>query len=127
MVMLFDTSAWIEFFQGTEKSKKVENMLKTEENFTSIVTFAEIVNWCLKNRIEDKIKDYVQGIKKGSKILELNEDIVIVAGKLNYERKKIIKNWGMLDSFIVATSLLYNLKILTKDTQFKDLPNVEML
>ena len=89
--MLLDSSAWIEFFRGTDNCKKVENILTTEENFTSIVTFAEIVNWCLRNRLE------------------------------------IVKNWGMLDSFIVATSLFYNLKILTKDSQFKDLADAEML
>ncbi|MBI4009760.1 MAG: PIN domain-containing protein [Candidatus Aenigmarchaeota archaeon] len=127
MVMLLDTSAWIEFFQGTEKSKKVENVLKTEENFTSIVTFAEIVNWCLKNNIQDKIKGYIEGIKNGSTILELNEPIAIIAGKLNYERKKIVKNWGMIDSIILATAQIYNLKVLTKDSQFKDLSNVEIL
>ena len=125
--MLFDTSAWIEFFQGTEKSKKVENALKTEENFTSIVTFAEIVNWCLKNNVQDKIRSYIEGINSGSAILELNEPIALVAGKLNYERKKIIKNWGMIDSIILATSQVYNLKILTKDSQFKDLLNAEIL
>jgi len=125
--MLLDTSAWIEFFQGTEKSKKVENALKTEENFTSIVTFAEIVNWCLKNNVQDKIRSYIEGINSGSAILELNEPIALVAGKLNYERKKIIKNWGMIDSIILATSQVYNLKILTKDSQFKDLLNAEIL
>lgn len=65
MVMLFDTSAWIEFFQGTEKSKKIENILRTEENFTSIVTLAEVVNWCFKNNVQDKIKDYIEGIRNG--------------------------------------------------------------
>ena len=127
MIMLLDTSAWIEFFQGTEKSKKVENILKTEENFTSIVTFAEIVNWCLKNNIQDKIKGYIEGIKNGSTILELNEPIAIIAGKLNYERKKFVKNWGMIDSVILATAQIYNLKVLTKDSQFKDSSNVEIL
>jgi predicted nucleic acid-binding protein len=33
MVMLLDTSVWIEFFQGIEKSKRVEDILRTEENF----------------------------------------------------------------------------------------------
>ena len=127
MVMLLDTSAWIEFFQGTEKGKKVGNILRTEENFTSIVTFAEIVNWCLKNNIQDKIKEYIAGIKNGSTILELNEPIAIVAGKLNYERKKIVKNWGMMDSVILSTAQIYNLKVLTKDSQFKDLLSVEIL
>ena len=125
--MLFDTSAWIEFFQGTEKSKIVENILKTEENFTSEITFAEVVNWCFKNKIEDKIQAYIEGIKKGSKILKLDESIIVLAGQLNFDRKKIEENWGMLDSFILATAQIYSLKILTKDAHFKDLPNVEIL
>jgi len=125
--MLMDSSAWIEFFQGTDKSKVIENILKTEENFTSEITFAEIVNWCLRNNIEHKIREYIEGIKKGSKILELNESIIISAGELNFKRKKIVKNWGMIDSLILATALLYDLKILTNDSHFKDLGNVEML
>lgn len=32
----------------------------------------------------------------------------------------------MIDSFILATSLIYGLKILTKDSQFKNIPNVEL-
>ena len=125
--MLFDTSVWIEFFQGTDKGKKVEKILVREENFTSIVTFAEVINWCFKNNKEDKIEAYIEGIKKGSKILDLDEIIIIIAGELNYRRKQMEKNWGMLDSFILATAQVYNLKILTKDLHFKDLPNIEML
>ena len=127
MVVLFDTSAWIEFFDGTDKSKLVEETIKTKEIFTSEITYAEIVTWCLRNKLEHKIRDYVEGIKKGSKILELNETIIISAGKLNYERKKVVKNWGMIDSLILSTALFYDLKILTKDSHFKGLENVEIL
>ena len=125
--MLLDTSAWIELFQETDKTIIIKNVLETEENFTSAITFAEIVNWCLRNKKEDKITAYLGGIKNGSTVLNLNEAIIISAGKLNYERKKTVKNWGMADSLILATSLFYNLKILTKDNHFKDLENVEML
>jgi predicted nucleic acid-binding protein len=125
--MLFDTSAWIEFFQGTNQGKKVRWSLKTEENFTSIITFAEVINWCLRNNLENKIDSYVNGIKKVSGVLDLDENIITLAGRLNFERKKMVRNWGMMDSFILATSLLFNLKILTKDLQFKDLKNVEIL
>ena len=125
--MLLDTSAWIELFQETDKTAIVKNVLETEENFTSTITFAEMVNWCLRNKKEDKITAYLEGIKNGSTILDLSEAILIYAGKLNYERKKIVKNWGMADSLILATSLFYDLKILTKDNHFKDLENVEML
>ena len=125
--MLLDTSAWIELFQGTEKTSAVKNILETEDNFTSAITFAEVVNWCLKNSKEGKITEYVEGIKNGSTILDLNEAIIISAGKLNYDRKKIVKNWGMVDSLILSTALFYDLKILTKDNHFKDLKNAEIL
>ena len=125
--MLFDTSAWIEFFQDTDRRPIVQTILKNEENFTSEITFAEIVNWCLRNKLEHRIIEYIEGIKNGSQILELNEAIIICAGKLNFERKKIVKNWGVIDSLVLATSLFHDLKILTKDSHFKDLENVEVL
>ena len=125
--MLLDTSAWIELFQETDRTEMVKNVLETEENFTSAITFAEMVNWCFRNKKEDKITAYLKGIRHGSTILDLNEAIIISAGKLNYERKKVVKNWGMADSLILSTSLFYNLKILTKDNHFRDLGNVEML
>ena len=125
--MLLDTSAWIELFQGTDNSAIVKNILETGENFTSAITFAEIVYWCSRNGLDDKISSYLDGIKNGSTILGLSEAIAISAGKLNYERKKTVKNWGMIDSLILATSLIYDLKILTKDSHFKDLENAEIL
>lgn len=125
--MLLDTSAWIEFFKGSEKGKQVGKILESEENFTSIVTFAEVTNWSLRNNLEGKINSYINGIRKGSETIDLDEKMMILAGRLNYERKKSAKEWGMMDSFILATSLLYDLKILTKDSQFEDLDNVEIL
>ena len=125
--MLLDTSAWIELFQGTDNTAIVKNILETGENFTSAITFAEIVYWCSRNGLDDKISSYLDGIKNGSTILSLSEAIAISAGKLNYERKKTVKNWGMIDSLILATSLIYDLKILTKDSHFKDLENAEIL
>ena len=125
--MLLDTSAWIELFQETDKVLIIKDILEREENFTSTITFAEIVNWCLKNNKEDKIRAYIEGVKNGSTILELNESIIVSAGKWNYERKKIIHNWGMIDSLILATAAFYDLNILTKDNHFRDFGNVEML
>lgn len=125
--MLLDSSAWIEFFKGTGKSERVGDALKSEESYTCIITIAEVVEWCLKNNLEGRISEYLEGIINGSTILDLNKQIVTIAGKLNHERKKAVKNWGMMDSLILSTALFYNLKVLTKDSQFKDLLNVELL
>ena len=123
--MILDSSAWIEFFQGTEKGKKVELVLKSDQSFTSIVTISEVVNWSLKNNFDSNM--FIEKIEKISKIIPLNKEIVILAGKLNFENKKKIKNWGMLDSFIYSTALTYNLKVLTGDNHFYKLNNVEMI
>src|SRR3989344_2876516 len=105
--MLFDTSAWVEFFIKSEKGELVKNILKTEECHTSIVSLAEISNWALRENQDGK--ELVKFISFSSKILNLNAEISFLAGELNFNRKKIIKNWGMADSLILSTSLFYSL------------------
>jgi predicted nucleic acid-binding protein len=123
--MLLDTSAWIEYFLATEKGDKVKEILKNEDAFTSVITTGELVNWCIKNKLH--YEKYLKEIKLYSKMLELNEKVAILAGQLNFERKKMIKNWGMADSIILSTSIIYGLRILTKDNHFKDLPNILLI
>ena len=123
--MLLDTSAWIEFFIGSEKGKRVKDILYKNDSYTSIVTLAEVTNWALKESRDAEF--LVKAIKQLSNIIELDEDMAVLAGKLNFERKKSNKKWGMLDSFILASGSIYGLKILTKDSDFKDLSDVEML
>lgn len=123
--MLLDTSAWIEFFIKSEKGRIVKKYLETKECYTSIVTIAEISNWAMKESRNGM--ELIEFVTTSTKILDLNFSISFLGGELNFKRKKIGKKWGMLDSFILATSLVYNLKILTKDSHFKDLTNVEIL
>ena len=123
--MLLDTSAWIEFFIGSGKGKRVKEILYKYECYTSIVTLAEVTNWALKEDRNAKV--LIEAIKHLSNIIKLDADISVLAGKLNFDRKKSNKKWGMLDSFILASGTIYDLKILTKDNDFKDISDVEML
>lgn len=123
--MLLDTSAWVEFFIKSEKGESVKNYLKAEECQTSIVTLAEISNWAMRENLDGK--ELMNFVITSSKLLHLNPEISFLAGELNFKRKKIVRNWGMIDSMILATGLIYNLKVLTKDSHFKDLENVELL
>ncbi len=124
--MLLDTSAWVEFLLGTEKGAKVREILREEELFASIATVPELVQWCLRYNLAT-VAEAVEAIKQNSQILALTEEIGLQAGKLNYERKKAGKKWGMIDSIIVATAQAYGLKILTKDNGFRDLADAEIL
>ncbi len=124
--MLLDSSAWVEFFQGSEKGKEVRLVLEREESFTSLVTFSEIAQWCLRTGRKD-LMICIEAVKRMSRILVPTEVISIVAGKMNYERKKAGKKWGMMDSIIVATAQVYGLKVLTKDNGFRDLAEAQIL
>ena len=84
------------------------------------------MQWSLKNHPQ-LTKRYVNDVCINATLLGISTTISTAAGKLNYERKKAGKKWGMIDSIIAATAQSYGLKILTKDKGFADLAEVEML
>ena len=61
-------------------------------------------------------------LRARSRIVPLEEELARVAGEINYERKKKVRNWGMADSIILATARKSRSKIVTGDPHFKDLP-----
>ncbi len=123
--MLLDTSAWIELFNGTKNAKRVEKVLVSEKCYTCITSIAEIVNWAGREGKDSEI--LIDGVIKHSTIIAIDRSIAALAGKLNFERKKISSKWGMLDSFILASGTIYGLTILTKDNDFRGIPNIEIL
>ena len=123
--MILDTSAWIEFFLKTKKGERVKTTLESFECYTSIVSIAEISQWALRQNLDGK--PFITTIAECSQFIPLNSEISFIAGELNHHRKKAGIKWGMIDSLIVATAKSYGLSILTKDTHFKDIPDVEIL
>jgi predicted nucleic acid-binding protein len=123
--MIIDSYAWIEFLNGTKKGEKVKQYLKRQTCYISVTSLSEIVNLCLRLNMDRDIS--IRTILSLSKILALDKEIALMAGRINFERKKKVKDWGMMDSFILAFAISKNLKILTGDKQFSDLQNVEML
>ena len=123
--MLLDTSAWIEFFIGSPEGRQVRKVLEEQDCYTCISSLAEITNWAIKEEADALY--LIKTVKQLSTIIAIDEDTAVLAGRLNNERKKTVRKWGMLDSFILATGTLYGLKILTKDRDFMGLPDVETL
>src|SRR3989344_3026542 len=123
--MMLDTAAWIEFFNKTNNYARVKECLETKNCYTSIVSIAEISQWARRQNIDGQF--LIIKIGEHSKLIPITQKIAFIAGELNHQRKKANIKWGMMDSFIVATAQSYGLSILTKDTHFKDIDNVELL
>lgn len=124
-MLLIDTSAWIEFFLESKKGEKVKHYLETRSCYTSIVSVAEISNWASKQKLDGR--ELIMYVMEMTQLVDLNLKIAFLSGELNFQRKQKARDWGMIDSIILATAQIYNLKILTKDSHFKDLPGVELL
>lgn len=123
--MLLDSSALIELFIGGEKSQRVREVLAQGDCHVSIVSLAEISDKLLQRG--HTIADALPVIESSCDIVEVDKMISMIAGGLNFNRKKANRRWGMMDSFVLATAMVNDWKILTKDNDFADLENVEML
>ncbi len=125
MRIIFDTYAWIEYFRGTSKGKVVEKFLKSHEILTPVLVLAELS--CKAAREKWSFGKLLEFIKARSLILSIDEKIVTRTGHLYTKVRAQIKNFGLIDSIILATSQIEKADVLTGDPHFKSFENVRFL
>ena len=119
---LIDSYAWIEYFRGTKKGEPAKELIETESCATPSLVIAELVE---KYKRENKeFEGDLDFVLSKTKIIDLDKEIAKDAGKINFENKKKIKNWGMADSIILATAKKLNAKVVTGDKHFEGLDSV---
>ena len=124
--MLIDTSAWVEYFKGTEKGKVVKDYMNGgKEIFTNPLTIAEITLWSEKNKLNTKL--ILETIYKNSEVLELSKEMLEGAGRFYTPLKTKKAKIGMIDVIIYVSCLSYGLDLLTSDYDFFGLLYVKVL
>ena len=119
---LIDSYAWIEYFRGTNKGEIAKNFIEKENCVTASLTIAELME---KYKRENKeFNEDFNFIISNSNIINFDTEIALEAGKINFENKKKIKNWGMADSIILATARKLDVKVITGDEHFKNFNSV---
>jgi len=122
--IIFDTYAWIEYFNGSEKGMKVEQYF-SKEVFTPNVVLLELSCKLAKQNI--KLQKYLDFIKINSRILQLNENIIKETGKTYVEIRKKAKDFSMIDSVILTSARIIGAKVITGDKHFEGLKEAIML
>jgi len=125
---VIDSYVWIEYFRGTKKGEIAKRYIEIENSATPTIVIAELSRKLLyevlaKRETMEGRENKLNFIKTSTLVIELNEEIAILAGEIDIERKKLIKGWGMADSIILATARVKGAKIVTGDQHFKDLKN----
>lgn len=129
MKIVVDTYAWIELLIGTEKGKKVKQILENaQEIYTPSIVLAEAARKFLREgNDENTILNWLDVITATSTITQIDPTIALEAAKcqllLAEKAKKSRQNTpSLFDAIVLATCVVHQCKVLTGDEHFKDLP-----
>ncbi len=122
---VIDSYAWIEYFRGTEKGKEAKKFIESSKVATSAITLAELSEKYIRE--SQDFKEDVNFILSQAKVISLDTEIAIKAGAINFENKKVIKNWGMADSIVLATTRSLGAKVVTGDEHFRNIKDAIMI
>lgn len=118
MKYLIDTSAWIEYLEGSEKGQKVNEILKEEKNeiYSIPLIVAETVSKVERKKgNSDSAFDI---LTKTARMVELDILTAKEAGLLHAKEKEKSPSFSLADAIIIKVAQRKNLKIITKDTHF---------
>ena len=127
MKIVFDTFAWVEYFNGSEIGTKVKQILESQENeiFTSIITIAELASVLKRDERDAELSCKI--VRDLSKIYFIDLELAKEAGILHVEMRKKLKYFGMIDCLILLTARKLSAKILTGDPHFKGFKEAVMV
>ena len=117
---IVDSFAWIEYLTATDKGSIVKKFVEDENNdiFTHILCLGEISSKLSRSKINTK--ESINTILSNSIIVNINHNDSINAGKLHSEIRGNIKDFVLVDAFILLSARNLNAKVLTGDLHFKN-------
>lgn len=116
MKIVFDTYAWIEYFEGSKKGEIVKKYLEENEILTPLIVLLELSYKADKNGWD--ITKYLNYIKVKSKIVGVNDDFILNFGKTYNSSRLKVKDFGIADAVVLMTARLNEASILTGDAHF---------
>lgn len=123
--MLVDTSAWIEFFKNTPRSRQFVDAIGQKPIYTCEISLAEISDWCYKSNLNSKT--FFEIVQKTSTVLALRQEVLEAVGRIYNEQRKIRSKFGMMDALVAATAIAYEMQIATFDGDFQGIPGAIVL
>ena len=126
--IVVDAYAWVELFLGSEKGRKVKEILEdADEVYTPDTVLAEIARKYVKEGAEEKTVDArLETITAASNIAQIDTKIALEAARCYMQlvtdaKKAKLKAPSLFDAIVLATGILLESKILTGDEHFRNL------
>ncbi len=111
MMVLVDTSVWIEFFRGVEPYfTELKDLIESSEVITHEAVFGELLQGC-KNKVEvEFILQYWENLNTLT-----SEGSFILGGKHSFENKHIALGIGLIDSVLIKQIKVHGFLLWTLD------------
>ena len=115
-----DSSAWLEYFAGTEKAEHYAKIIENPEQLiVPTLSIYEVFKKMLQQRSEHEALQAAAAMQQG-KVVDLDVRIAIEAARVSSE-----KHLPLADGVILATAKQYLAVLWTQDAHFKGMEGVE--
>lgn len=126
MKVFIDSSAWIEYLEGSKMGEQVSKIINENHEIYSIsLIVAEVISKTKRSNKDIEIP--FRAITNNSKILDINPEIAKESGVFHAEMKKKQKNFGLADAIIWICAKKLHAKLITCDNHFKEFKDLVLL
>lgn len=111
---------------GASLVQSIVQRIRDEEIFISIIQLGELSDWALRHGIE--VDQLISKIRTITTSIPLSERIILKGSRVKFNRRTDgFTKFSLIDGLIFASALELNERLLTLDTDFRDLENVMVL
>lgn len=126
MKYLIDTSAWIEYLEGSNAGGKINDIVTAENSiYTTPQIIGEVISKVKRKR--GNLEIAYKTLISRAQIMEATPRIAKEAGILHAMHKEKVPSFSLADSFIIKIAESIQAAILTKDAHFKQFNNIEFI
>ena len=129
MKIVVDAYAWIEVFLGSEKGRKVKEILeRADEVYTPNTVLAEIARKYLREGADERTTEArLETITTVSNVTQMDTKVALEAARCYSQlainaRKGKLKSPSLFDAIVLAVGRVVQAKIMTGDEHFRNLP-----
>ena len=126
MKYFIDSSAWIEYLEGSEMGEKVAQLIKGKnEIFTLPINIGEVISKIKKKK--GNVELTYHALISSAKISQITPRQAKEAGILHSKHKEKNKSFSLADAFIITVAKELNAILIAKDPHFKEFTDTIIL
>lgn len=125
--IVVDSSAWVEYFEGTEKGARVREFLAKAHSFPLItgVIATEVISKFLRSGHSGE--EIAKALGAMAMFVPHGISLAQKTAEVYSKQRKTKPKFGMADANVLATALMNDAKIITCDTDFLGIPEAVVI